>query len=160
MLKQMVVVLGLLVGTQTAYAQDRDKLLGVWKLVSFDNEFQATGERRPAIGKNPWGYFIFTSEGRMMALITGEGRKPAETDEDRAALLRTMRAYTGTFHIEADKFTTKVDGSWNEAWTGTEQVRFYKLDGNRLDIISAWAPSVGIPGRPIVRGILTWTREK
>ena len=160
MLRRMAVLLGLFVATHTACAQDREKPLGIWKLVSFDTEFQATGERKAVYGKNPNGYIIFTSEGRMMVVITGEGRKPANTDEDRAALLRTMFAYTGIYRIEADKFTTKVDVSWNEAWTGTDQVRFYKLDGNRLDIISAWAPSGVIPGRPIVRGILTWERAK
>jgi hypothetical protein len=27
--------------------------------------------------------------------------------------------------------------SWNEAWTGMDQVRFYKLSGNNLTITSA-----------------------
>ena len=71
-----------------------------------------------------------------------------------------MISYSGIYRLEADKFTTKVDISWNEAWTGTEQVRFYKLEGDRLDIISAWAPAVAIPGNPMTRGILTWERQK
>ncbi len=71
-----------------------------------------------------------------------------------------MISYSGIYRLEADKFVTKVDIAWNEAWTGTEQVRFYKLQGDRLDIISAPAPSVTIAGNPIVRGILTWEREK
>ena len=160
MLKHIVVILGLLLATQTVLAQEREKLIGVWKLLSFDVEFQATGERRPIYGKNPSGYIIFTPESRMMAVIAGEGRKPAETEQDRAVLLRTMLAYTGTYHLEGDKFTTKVDVSWNQAWTGTDQVRFYKLDGNRLEIVSAWAPSANIPEKPIVRGVLTWERAK
>ena len=160
MLKRLVVLLGLFVAAHAAYAQDREKLIGIWKLVSFETEFQATGERKPNFGKNPNGFVIFTPEGRMMVVLTAEGRKAPETDEDRAALLRTMFAYTGIYRLEGDKFVTKVDVSWNEAWTGTEQTRFYKMDGNRLDIISAWAPSGVIPGRPIVRGILTWERVK
>jgi hypothetical protein len=32
-----------------------------------------------------------------------------------------------------------VDASWNQAWTGTDQVRFYKLDGDRLTITGASA---------------------
>ena len=160
MLKRLVVLLGLFVAAHGAYAQDREKLFGIWKLVSFETEFQATGERKPTFGKNPNGFIIFTPEGRMMVVLTAEGRKAPETDEDRAALLRTMFAYTGIYRLEGDKFVTKVDVSWNEAWTGTEQTRFYKMGGNRLDIISAWAPSGVIPGRPIVRGILTWERVK
>ena len=30
-----------------------------------------------------------------------------------------------------------VDASWNEAWTGTDQVRFYKLEGDTLTITTA-----------------------
>jgi hypothetical protein len=160
MFRLTAVLFGLLVATQTVYAQDGNKIVGTWKLVSFDTEFQTSGERKALYGKNPNGYFIFTPEGRAMALITGEGRKAADTDEGRAGLFRTMFSYTGLYRLEGDKFITKVDVSWNEAWTGTEQVRFYKLEGNNLDIISAWAPSGAIPGRPIVRGILTWERVR
>jgi len=160
MLKQIALFVGLLIASHTVLGQDREKLFGVWKLVSFETELQTTGERRPVFGKNPNGYLIFTPQGRMMALLTNESRKAAATDQERAELLRTMISYSGIYHLEADKFVTKVDISWNEAWTGTEQVRFYKLQGDRLDIISAWAPSVTIPGTPMVRGIFTWERQK
>ena len=141
-------------------ADDRAKLIGNWRLVSWVTELQETGERRPGLGGKTSGWTIFTPEGRMMGLITAEGRKPAKTDEERAALFNTMLSYTGMYRIEGDKFITRVDHSWNEAWTGTEQVRFYKLDGDKLDIISAWVRSPTIPGEPMVRGILTWQRVK
>ena len=141
-------------------ADDRAKLIGTWKLVSWVNEFQETAERRPGLGGKTSGWTIFTAEGRMIGLITAEGRKPAKTMEERAALFNTMLSYTGMYRIEADKFITKVDHSWNEAWTGTEQVRFYKLDGDKLEIISAWVRATTIPGEPMVRGILTWERVK
>src|SRR2546422_6473711 len=107
MLKRLVVLLGLFAVAHAAYAQDREKLIGIWKLLSFETEFQATGERKPNFGKNPNGFVIFTPEGRMMAVLTAEGRKAPETDEDRAALLRTMFAYTGIYRLEGDKFVTK-----------------------------------------------------
>ena len=160
MFGKIVILLGFLIGTHTAFAQDREKALGIWKLVSLEIEYQTSGERRIPYGKDPKGYIIFTPEGRMMTVITGEGRKPAKTDEDRAQLLRTMFAYTGTYRFEGDKFVTKVDASWNEAWTGTEQVRFYKIAGNRLEIISAWAPATNEPGEPQVRGLIVWERAQ
>jgi hypothetical protein len=159
MIARISALLLLLIASHGIIAQEKERLVGIWKLTSFDTEFQATGERRAVFGKNPKGYIIFTPEGRMMALITGDGRKPAETDPDRAALFRSMFAYSGIYHVETDKFTTKVDISWNEAWTGTEQVRFYKLEGEQLHIISAWAQS-SLPERPVVRGILTWEKVK
>lgn len=158
MFKHMMVIFGLLLISQSVLGQEREKLTGTWKLLAFDVEFQATGERRPIYGKSPSGYLIFTPAGRVMVVIAGEGRKPAQTDQDRAELLRTMFAYTGTYRIEGDKLTTKVDVSWNEAWTGTDQVRTYKLEGDRIQFISAWAPSANIPEKPIVRGVITFER--
>lgn len=146
---------------QPAAADDRAKLAGIWRLVSFDLEFQQSGERRPALGgKRSSGYLIFTPEGRMMTLITGEGRKPGSTTEERAALLSSMLSYTGMYRIEGDRFITKVDHSWIESWNGTDQVRFYKVAGDRLDIISAWTVATTLPERPTVRGILTWERVR
>lgn len=160
MLKWTAAIFGLLIAAKAAVAQENEKLVGLWKLVSFQTEIQATGERRDVYGKNPAGYWVYTPEGRMIGMIVGEGRKAGETEQDRAALHRTMIAYSGTYTVEGDKSTTKVDMSWNESWVGTEQVRFFKLSGNRVEFVSAWAPSPNIPGRPVVRGVLTWERVK
>jgi Lipocalin-like domain len=160
MLKWMVVIVGILVAAKAGVAQEKEKLVGLWKLVSFQTEIQATGERRDVYGKNPSGYWVYTPEGRMIGMIVGAGRKAGETDQDRAALHRTMIAYSGIYTVEGDKSTTKVDMSWNQAWVGTEQVRFFTISGDRVEFISAWAPSPNIPERPMVRGVLTWERVK
>jgi hypothetical protein len=44
---------------------------------------------------------------------------------------------TGKYIVEGDKVTHKIDVSWNEAWTGTDQIRFGKVEGNRLTITTA-----------------------
>ena len=131
-----------------------DALVGTWKLVSYAIELQASGERRATLGRNPTGYLVFGRDRRMMAVITGDERKAGETDN----LFRTMVAYTGIYRIEGDRFITKVDASWNEAWTGTEQVRFFKLIGDRLEITSAWSKSTVLPGNPVTRGYINWQR--
>ena len=136
------------------------KLHGSWSLVSFEGEFQESDERTHPIGPNPIGRLILAPDGRMMALLTAKTREPGSTDAQQAALFRSMMAYTGRYRIVGEKFITKVESSWNESWTGSEQERFYKVDGDRLDIISAWAPSPLRPGAPIARGILSWEREK
>jgi len=153
-------MLGMFLAIQTVLAQEKEKLVGLWKLVSFQTEIQATGERRNVYGQNPAGYWVYTPEGRMIGMIVGEGRKAGETDQDRAALHRTMIGYSGTYTVEGDKSTTKVDMSWNQSWVGTEQVRFFKISGDRVEFVSAWAPSPNIPERPMVRGVLTWERVK
>ena len=136
------------------------KLIGNWKVVSFDIEDKESGERKSFYGDvAPNGYLILTHEGRMMTLIASGQREPGQTDEIQAALFRTMISYTGFYKIEEDKFITTVDVSWNESWTGTDQVRFYTLDGDRLDILTDWMPDPIHPER-IERGILSWERAQ
>jgi hypothetical protein len=149
-----------LIVIQASFADDGAKVVGIWKIVSWESEFQATGEREPVMGESPTGYIIFTPEGRMMTVITGEGRKQPKTDQDRADLLKSMFAYTGTYRLEGDKWITKVDVAWNPAWVGTEQVRFFKVDGDRLRVLSAWVQSTTRPEKGMGRAIITWERVK
>jgi hypothetical protein len=146
---------------QAAFADDGARLIGVWKLTAFDVEFQKSGKREAAFGgRKSSGYLIFTPERRMMALVTAEGRKPGGKPDERAALHASMISYTGIYRIEGDRFITKVDHSWNESWNGTDQERFFKLVGDRLDIVSAWGPSATLPEGHLLRGILSWERVK
>jgi hypothetical protein len=153
-----LVVLGLfLIAAQPSFADDRAKVLGIWRLVSFEVEFQATGEREHIRGKNPTGYIIFTPEGRMMVVLTNEGRKAPKTDQDRAQLFNSMVAYTGIYRIEDDRWITKVDVSGNPALVGTEQARFFRVDGDRLQEITQWTPR---PEKGMGRTVITWERAK
>jgi len=137
------------------------ELLGLWKLVACDVEYQASGAREPYFSAAPpSGYLILTPEGRMMALIVSGEREPGQTNEQQAVLFRTMLAYTGQYRFEGDQFITSVDVSWNEAWTGTEQVRFYTLDGERLNVLTAWLPHPTHTEHPMIRGVLSWERAK
>jgi hypothetical protein len=45
-----------------------------------------------------------------------------------------MVAYSGRYTIEGDKVVHHVDISWNESWTGTDQVRFLNLEGDKLTV--------------------------
>jgi len=146
-------------GVRVALTDDREKLFGIWKLVSVVGEFQDTSEKIYDMGKNPPGYSIYTPEGRQMFIIESEGRKAPKTDEDRATLFRTMFACTGIYRLEGDKLITKIDVSWNPALNGTEMVRVFKFEGDRLLISTAWAPSTRFPGR-VTRGVFTWERAK
>lgn len=155
----LVVLLAL--GAQPSFAQDREKLVGTWKLLSIVGEFQdKPGEYTSGIyGANPTGYLMITPGGRMMVVLEGEGRTPAKTEEERAVLYRSMAAYTGMYRVEEGKYITTVDVSWNPAWNGTEQVRTYTVDGDRLALQTQWAPSVATPGKTS-RAVFTWERAQ
>jgi hypothetical protein len=140
-------------------SENNAKLCGSWRLVSFEVEFQNSKERQHPFGANPNGYLVVAPDGRMMTLITAKERAPGDTDGQQAALFRTMASYTGRYWIEGERFITKIDASWNEAWTGSEQERFYRIVEDRLEIVTAWTPHALLSDAPIVRGILSWERE-
>ena len=119
---------------------------GTWKLVSCIFEDVQTKQRTLPYGEHPNGYAILTSQGRLMALITAEGRKAPQTAEDRDVAFRSAAAYSGSYRVNGNKFVTKVDIAWNEAWVGTDQERSFRRDPDS-------------PGR-MLRGMLTWERAK
>jgi hypothetical protein len=136
-----------------------EQLLGVWKLESHYIESR-TGEKKNVFGERPNGYLIFTPQKRMMALLTADGRKQPHTDEDRIAAFLSMAAYSGIYRVERDKWATKVDVAWTEAWVGSDQIRFFKLEGDTLTVITTWMPNPHQPGNPEARGVLVWSRVK
>ena len=97
---------------------------------------------------------------RMMALLTAEGRKRPVTDEDGLAAFRSMIAYSGIYRVEGDHWITKVDVAWNEARTGTDQMRVFRLEGDKLTVVTMWQPNLNLAGNPETRGVLVWSRVK
>jgi hypothetical protein len=143
----------------THSSNDRIKILGEWRLVSFEAEIQATGQKEPVMGENPTGYAIFT-ETRALFLLTGGERKPAKTAQERAELLNTLVAYTGTYRLEGDEWVTTVDVAWNPEWIGTEQKRFFKLEGDRLQVRTTWGVHPNWPDKGMTRRILAFEKVK
>lgn len=145
---------------QPCVADDSDKVLGTWKLVSYETEVQTTGAKEPAMGQNATGYAIFNADRRVFLMLTGEGRKPAKTAEGRSELFTTLIAYTGTYRIEGDKWTTKVEVSWIPEWVDTDQVRTVTVDSERLQVMSPWRVNPNWPDKGLTRSIVTFNKSK
>jgi len=142
-----------------AFAQDTARqLAGSWKLTSWTIQIIG-GDVTEPFGRNPKGRALITPDGYAAFVIAAANRKPAANDAESAALLKTLMVYTGPFTIEDNKFTTKVDISWNELLTGQDQVRFFKLQGDKLTIRTAEQASAVYPGKKVV-GTLSWERER
>jgi hypothetical protein len=141
---------------------DDHALVGTWRLTSFVREIAGTGERYNQLGEHPQGYLGYSEDGRMYAiLVAGDRIKPraeAPSDEEGLKLYRSMIAYAGTYTVEGSKVVHHVDTSWNGARTGTDQVRFYTLEGDILTIKTAPNKSP-IDGREGV-GILIWQKVR
>ena len=88
---RFVLLMCCLLLSSPAFADVKDQIVGTWKLVSVMYEDQQTKELTPVLGQNPKGSQIATPEGRWLALVTAEGRKVPQTDEERAQALRSMR---------------------------------------------------------------------
>jgi Lipocalin-like domain len=135
-------------------------LFGTWKLESMVYETTANGQRSCPYGDHPDGYLGYFQDGRMYAIGVADDRlKPrglVPTDEENKKLHGSMFAYAGTYTADGHKLVHHVDISWNQSWTGTDLVRFYKLDGNTLTITTAPAPSA-IDGKE-GHSILVWKK--
>lgn len=155
-----VLVCALLLVSGMAHAGDKERIVGTWKLVAVTYEDAKTGERTPVLGEHPRGYQIATPEGRWLALVTADGRPVPKTDEDRAKALRSMIAYSGRYRVEDNKVITKVEVAWNEAWTGGEQVRYLRFEGD--DVLNIESPPMPHPNvnDKIVKVIVTWARDR
>jgi hypothetical protein len=137
----------------------RQAILGTWKLVSYIREDLPSGAKSDVMGDLNYG-----PDGRMMVMIVGNDRKkPAgaiATPDEAKALITSMLAYGGTYSIdsEAKTVTHHIDISWDQARTGTDNVRSYKLEGNRL-MLSTEPSNDPATGRKTVRTLI-WERLK
>jgi lipocalin-like protein len=153
----------LLVGSAAAPCQQppcSGPQLGTWKLVSVTFQYEDTGEKTQPYGAHPSGYLSYGADCRMNALIVSDGRKPpagdVPTGAEKAGLYDGLVAYAGTWSIAGDKVSHHVDISWNQAWTGTTQVRQFRIEGDRLHIRSM--PAKSFQDGRVVSAILEWIR--
>jgi hypothetical protein len=140
-----------------------EELYGTWRLLGAKARDAATGERSDFFGESPTGFLSYARDGRMSAILAMSERSRSAgtsraTDAERAALFDTFAAYAGTFTVEGGRVTHHVDVSWNEEWTGTDQVRYFRIEGDLLHITSDAQPSG--PGGRIVVPELTWERVR
>jgi hypothetical protein len=92
-------------------------------------------------------------------LVRGGRAAPAAlvpTDRERITLYDGFLAYAGTDAVAGDRVSHNIDASSNQAWTGTTQVRQFKVDGASLVITTLPAKSP-FDGRDI-SSVLVWTK--
>jgi hypothetical protein len=147
-------------GTHPSRGEDDSRIVGTWRLLSYVVEVQATGEKLPVMGDAPSGYVTFLPEGRVFFVLTGDGRKVAKTEHDRAELLNTLVAYTGTYSTEGSTWTTNVEVAWNPEWVGTRQVRSFKLEADRLAVLTPWRTMPNWPDKGMTRSIISFERSR
>ena len=120
---------------------DAATVVGSWRMLSWKREFVESGEQIDSLGPEPIGFVTYTADGRVHAIVFRKIReKPMLipfSDEEKIRLFDSMLAYCGTYELFDDRVVHRVDGSWNQIWTGTDQIRYFKFEGDRLQL---WGP--------------------
>lgn len=118
----------------------RDKLLGYWKLQSWEIR-RADGRVTYPLGQSPRGLLIY-GENDLMAAQLGDPDRPGFNINDRAlgtpeelkAAFEGYTAYFGRYEVdEAQKAVIHYpDMALFPNYIGSEQVRYVQLEGNHL----------------------------
>ena len=134
-MRAMVLALFALLVALPAIADDGE-IYGTYRLVSSTRTIVETGQTEDSYGKYPKGYLMYGRDGRMLQLITHDGRpKPSRTDmtdKDRADQYRTMNAYGGTYAFHGNSVEHRIDIAAHESRVGSTEIREVTRDGNRL----------------------------
>lgn len=121
-----------------ATGNDPGALIGTWKQISGTMVEEGSQTSRSNLSAAPVGFVNFSADGRLILLSVDSARKqPAgevPTAAEAEALYRSMIAYAGTYEVEGNKVTYHLEATWNESWTGTEQIRYWEISGNTLTI--------------------------
>ena len=140
------------VNAASAANDPKASLVGTWKLVSAKDTTEK-GEVRDAFGQNPTGFLTYTADGRMMAIIGFDGRKPLSVpdyisapSEERAAAFATFVAYAGRYTFTGDRVIHHIEVAWMQNYVKTDQVRFIvKLQGNQVTLRTTPFLKGGVP---------------
>lgn len=130
-----------------------DLLLGTWRMASLTVTDPHNGAQRQPFGAHPMGYLHYGADRRMYVLLISEHREspanPEATDRESIALYRSFASYAGTYSVAGDFIHHHIDASWNQAWTGTTQVRRFAICGDRLHLWTEPASAAlgGLQGR-------------
>jgi hypothetical protein len=121
------------------------KFLGSWRLAGVEREEEATG-RKLDIGSKQSGYLSYTPDGRMMVIIA----RHVDGGDDQ------ITCYAARWHVEGDKVIHDVEIAARAPWAGTQQIRGFRFEGNRL-ILSPPVSEDYIHGT-VTRRSLTWEK--
>jgi len=136
---------------ETHANQIRDKLLGAWKLITWEIP-GSTGTVTYPLGPQAIGQIMYDATGRVSAQLVQPGQPRFVSDdwlqaqtEEKAAAWSGYFGYFGTFTIDVDAGAVihHIEGSWFPNLIGTQQVRYYRFEGDDRLVLSAdtaWGP--------------------
>lgn len=134
-------------------------VVGTWRLRTWETQ-AADGQIRYPLGPDAVGYLSYTPEGYVFVAMMRADRSRYTTSDllggtpaERAAAAAGYVAYCGRYRLEAGRVVHRIELSLFPNWTGTDQVRFAEVEGDRLTITTA---PIAIGGTTTNR--LVWER--
>ena len=118
----------------------KNPFVGTWRLESC--EFRSVdGHVTHPLGLDAIGYILYSEDGYMSVTLMpanrtrfADGDVSGGTDEEKIASAETYVAYCGTYEIQGKTVVHHIEASFFPNWIGTDQVRSFELDGDRLTL--------------------------
>jgi hypothetical protein len=117
-----------------------ERLAGAWRLKVFEFT-DAEGSRFRPLGERPQGSLVVTDDGYAVISFSASDRPRCATDdvfsatvEERAAAAAKYVSFGGACKITDKTISVQVEHSSFPNWVGSQQVRLYEVNGNRLTL--------------------------
>ena len=121
-------------------------LVGTWRLVEFWDRDSTAGRLTYPYGERPTGYFVYDASGHVFIQIAkgpagfrvdqarGESWFVNAPSDELERAVSDFRAYYGTYAVDAIRgiVVHQVEGDSRGLYTGTPQIRLYRLAGDSL----------------------------
>jgi hypothetical protein len=123
--------------------------IGAWRLISFEFR-KSNGQVSYPFGQDVNGYIFYNPEGYMSVEFMKNGRTNFTSEqlfagslEEKALAYDFYFSYCGKYEIRSDRVIHHIEVSLFPNWTGKNQERVYKFDGDRLTLSSPPLPVDG-----------------
>lgn len=144
----------------------RDRLIGAWKLVSYQEEPVDGSEPFEPLGHEPQGIILYTPDGYMSAQLSRPDRPHFAsgdwfdgTAQEYESEATSYIAYSGPFHVDEENqtLTHSMFVSLFPDWAGQTQPRLVKIERDMLHL--ATASPIRSAGKT-VNSVLMWRRAE
>jgi hypothetical protein len=134
------IILHDLVSTQYEPGHVNKSVVGVWRLISWENR-AADGEVTYPMGVDALGYLIYTADGRFAVMISRQDRPSfagsdllGGTTEEKTRAVEGFVAYGGRYIFHGDRVVHHVELSLFPNWVGTDQKRVAEFSEGRMTL--------------------------
>ncbi len=128
------------------------QFLGTWRLVSWQIQGEDDAPHYP-LGKKAKGLIVYAPDGYMFAALMAPVRPRFAGDDPLSGsayeamnAMRSYHTYSGRYRLEKGQVVHTVEMALFPNMIGSEQVRYYRFDGDRLILTTPPQTRRGVTG--------------